>query len=510
MNYPLQTADVLIVGSGIMGSGAAAQLRHAHPQLRIVMVDGGPVIGDVPGLHLHDSTDPVVWERYNQRVSSGVQGLYTGSATSGGEPAASLAALEPGMHHLAAIGERADAMPAAAAAWNVGGMGIHWTAATPWPWGSERFDADDARWMADLARARALLRVTPSALGPTGPGQVVLDVLSARFSDLPYGREPQPMPMAVQRTADTGPLPRTGPSEIFPPIAIGGDENFSLLPGTLAVALLHDGSRVAGARVRDVATGVDREITASVTIVCADAHRTPQLLFASGIRPPALGRYLNEHAFVTGRVLMDLARFGLTLDVLPRVRAGEFATDSLWLPQAGARQPFHGQIMNTVFVDDRDAALAYSVGISLYVPIESRAENRIVFDEQETDVAGLPRMSLEFGYSESDLALIERARSSLLEIAEDFGPFDPMTESALLPPGSSLHQTGTVRSGAVDDGESVCDPTGRVWGFDNLFVAGNGVVPTPLACNSTLTGMITTVRAARAAADVFATIERTH
>jgi C-glycoside oxidase len=499
-----ESADVLIVGSGLMGAGAAAMLRATDPELRIAMIDGGPVIGGTPGLHLHDSTDPVIWERYNQRVASGVQGLYTGAATSSTGRVASLDELSPGMHHLGAFGHASDEMPIAAAAWNVGGMGIHWTAATPWPWGSERFDDDDQRWAADLAMAERLLKVTPRALGPTVPGQVVLDVLDARFgASAPDGRRPQPMPMAVRMTEPPAPLTRTGPSEIFPPIAVGGDDAFVLRPGTLAVALVHDGEHVVGARVRDVVTGEERTIEASAVIVAADALRTPQLLFASGIRPWALGRYLNEHAFLTGRVLMDLDRFGLTLDELPRPRPGEFATDSLWLPHADDALPFHGQIMNTVYVDDHDAALAYSVGVSLYAPVESRAENRLVFDEHETDLMGMPRMRVEFSYSTRDRALIDDGRALLADILEDFGDFDPATEFALLPAGSSLHQTGTVRSGLVDDGESVCDPSGRVWGFDNLYVAGNGVVPTALACNATLTGMITTVRAARAAAVSF-------
>jgi choline dehydrogenase-like flavoprotein len=52
--------------------------------------------------------------------------------------------------------------------------------------------------------------------------------------------------------------------------------------------------------------------------------------------------------------------------------------------------------------------------------------------------------------------------------------------------------------GPHDDGTSVCDPDGRVWHTDNLFVAGNGVIPTPMTANTTLTGMLTAVRAARA------------
>ena len=87
-----------------------------------------------------------------------------------------------------------------------------------------------------------------------------------------------------------------------------------------------------------------------------------------------------------------------------------------------------------------------------------------------------------------------------------FGDFDPETERMLLPPGSSLHLTGTVRSGTVDDGTSVCDTDGRVWGFDNLYLAGNGVIPTAVVANSTLTGTITAVRAARAVSRALAAV----
>ncbi|WP_075693756.1 GMC oxidoreductase [Streptomyces acidiscabies] len=491
---------VLIVGSGIMGSLVARLLRDTDPALDITMVDGGRPIGSAPGLHLHDLDDPALWARYNEQVATGVQGLYTGADVVR-DVADSVTGLAPGMFHALAFGQDAEAMPAAALAWNAGGMGVHWTAATPWPAGDEVFDfGDPDRWTTDLDTARRLLAVTPAAIGPTPVGRVVLDVLGRRFDGVgPYDRQPQPMPMAVTPTP-TGPMPRTAPGTIFPPIAVGGDPAFTLLTGTLATALVTEDGRALGARLRRVADGDESELRADTVVVCADALRTPQLLFASGIRPQALGRHLNEHAFISARVLLDLDRFGIALDSLPLPRPGEFATDSLWLPHNGAAQPFHGQVMNRTYVDDTGRPLAHSVGLSLYVPVESRPENRLVFSETRTDLAGMPRITVEFGYSDADRALIDRALGEVRSLAEEFGTFDPATERALLPPGSSLHQTGTVRAGLADDGASVCDPDGRVWGFDNLYLAGNGVIPTAMAANVTLAGAVTAVRAARAVA----------
>lgn len=501
MTEPDLPADYLVIGSGIMGSIVARQIRAAEPSATIVMVDGGRPIGARGGVHLHDVAEREIWELYNSRVESGIQGFYAGAA-----PVLSTARgvsdLESGMHLLSTLGEHSGAMPNAAAAWNVGGMGSHWTAATPWPWGHEVFGEGEP-WRADLETARTALGVTDPALGPTAVGDIVLRELQGLFAGRgPAERAPQTMPMAVQPSA-SGMLARTGPATIFPPIADGG-AHFTLLAGTQATAIEHDGTRARGARLRDTATGAERFVAARAVVVCADTFRTPQLLFASGIRPPALGRYLNEHAFLTGRVLLDLERFGLTRADLPPVRDGEFATDSLWLPQNGAEQPFHGQIMNTTYVDDGGAALAHSVGLSLYTPVESRAENRVVFRDDDLDLTGMPRFSIEFSYSDADLALIEAARVEMARVAAAFGAFDPDTESALLLPGSSLHQTGTVRLGPVDDGTSVCDPDGRVWDFDNLFVAGNGVIPTAVVANTTLTGAVTAVRAARAARRVVA------
>jgi choline dehydrogenase-like flavoprotein len=288
---------------------------------------------------------------------------------------------------------------------------------------------------------------------------------------------------------------------IFAPIGDpASDPAFTFVANSMSTSILHEGGRAVGAVCRDLATDETFEVRAAQVVVCADAIRTPQLLFASGIRPEALGRYLNEHIFLTGQVIADPERLGFEVEKLTPPTDLEWASDCLWVPHSDESQPYQVHIMTKVIVDETLAPSDYAVGIEYYVPTEIQRDNRLEFSELESDATGMPRITVHFGYTDADRASLERARANQAVAASRMGHFDPASESAALGAGGSLHYTGTVRMGAVDDGTSVCSVDGRVWGFDNLFVAGNGVIPTALVCNSTLIGMTSAVRAAAAIA----------
>jgi choline dehydrogenase-like flavoprotein len=475
--------DLLIVGSGPVGSTYARVVSERLPQIRILMVDAGPVLTDPPGLNLKNLDDEGAVRRARE--------LSEGPAVP--EPAQTVRA-RPGTH---LVEPGSAGMPAAAVSTCVGGMGAHWTCATPRPYGSERIPfIPSAELDAALAEAERLLATTTMAFAESPQGAAIRRRLATVFDDeLPERRKVGILPVAA-RQLDGGRATWTGVDTILEPLL--ETERFELRAETLCRELHVDGTRVTAAVLEHRASGERETVEASAIVVAADALRTPQLLFASGIRPPAVGRHLTEHPFTFGVVVVDPALVP-PLAATRGARRVDPVLSVITVPFS-EQHPYHAQVMHVERIpfplpglEDLDAPAGLATmgwGFRKW----PRPEDRVEFSDDRADAFGMPAPTIEYALTERELADQERALENLSRAGAALGAFPAGGEPRVMPQGSSLHYMGTTRMGAQDDGSSVCDTWSRVWGLDNLFVGGNGVIPTANACNPTLTSVALAVR----------------
>jgi choline dehydrogenase-like flavoprotein len=491
--------QVLIVGSGPTGATYARLLLERVPDLSVVMAEAGPVVSDPPGTNVKNITDPA--EQAAARNAS--QGRDTAAGVAGipgGTVAEGTITARQGTHLIGHPAAGSTGMPAAAVATCVGGQGAHWTCATPRPAGSERIafiDQDD--WCSHVTDAELLLHTTHTAFAGSARTIAMLERLREVFAAdavevglLPVAGDPRP----------DGTLRWSGTDVVLGPVL--DDVRFTLLPETLCVRLLRDAGQVVGARLRDQHTGTESEVRADTVVVAADAIRTPRLLWASGIRPPALGHYLTEHPLIFGVVAV---RDGV-LPPSPAATRFDPIQGAITVPYDEQSHPYHGQLMYSPVCPVplpqgspyRDNPAGY-IGMGWAVRKWPRADDRLVFDASQPDEDGMPKVEIAYeltGREETELA---RARIIQARAAAAFGEFLPGMP-VLMPAGSSLHYMGTVRMGPVNDGTSVCDPYSRVWDVPGLVLGGNGLIPTANACNPTLTSVALASRGARALAGV--------
>jgi choline dehydrogenase-like flavoprotein len=490
--------DVLVVGSGLVGSAFARALHERAPGSQIVMVEAGPRLTDRPGVHVRNIADADTRQRV-QVLSEGPDGVDDGRPRTGppqpGKARPGTALLDPGN----------SAFPEAAMSTNVGGMGAHWTCACPRPGDGERISFLPDRELDELlSEAERYLGVRRDVFASSAEGRAILEALRATYdADLPPGRRVDAMPLACI-VDDAGRPYWTGSDIVLGPLAEPGAAGFELRADTICRRLHVDGTRIVAAEVEHGPTGQRERIVARAFFVACDALRTPQLLWASGIRPAALGRYLNDHIQVVSAVKLDPALVRRDDDPAGARRSGDDAIVGVfWVPYGGAHHPFHGQVMHLdlspIGIVDASAS-EHVVGLGWFVPKEIRADDRLVFSEREHDAYGMPAMRIEYTLTEHDHESIDAAIADQLRGATALGAPVPGRGPSPIPSGSSLHYQGTTRMGETDDGKSVCDPFSRVWGFDNLFVGGNGVIPTATASNPTLTSVALAIRAAGAAA----------
>ena len=493
-----ERADVIVVGSGPTGAAFARSVADAWPSARIVMVEAGPQVSTPPGGHVFNIRDPErqrAAEIESQGPRRGVPYEPITEAEwrqriAGEQDGAMLR--RPGLFAVGNGSPDGDGFPAGHAASNVGGMGAHWFGGCPRPALAERVPFIEPETMEHaLDEAASMLRSSADHY-PNSPVAALLErKLGALFNaGRPADRIVQPMPMAMVRTPDG--MIKTSSDTILGDLLNAPSDRFELRADTVCRRVLLEDGRATGIEAFDVKTGETYVLNADAVVVAADALHTPQVLHASGVRLPALGHYLNEHLQVSLMAEIDEVERSSSVDA-----------EVTWVPCVGESFPYSITITRPVA-----AMLPFGtpgtdpgkpiIFISLFSAADLQFDNRVSFSETERDWRGLPALVTRMRPSEDDLQRIERAKSIVVDIANAVGRPLPGVKFMRPPYGSSLHYQGTTRMGSVDDGTSVCDRDSRVWGYENLYVAGNGVIPTVTATNPTLTSVAFAILGGRA------------
>ena len=517
----VSSPTVVVVGSGPIGSAYARILIESVPDLRVVMFEAGPRLTDIPGESVRNIPDPDEKERAREMSQGPQAGPYRESL---GVPASAMVegmfTARGGTHLLDFGGEgsgHAPTFPAGAASTNVGGMGAHWTCATPAPAFSERIPfIPDGEWESLIDEAGRLLHVQSAAFADSGVGTAIRSLLDEEFgAELPDGFGPSTLPVAGDPQPD-GSMRWAGADVVLGPLIEAGNplaERFELRDLTLVRKVEHDGARVTGVTIEDLRTRETSFVPADLVVVAADAFRSPQLLWASGIRPTALGHYLTEHPVVICTVALDeqrMRRFATEEQLDEELaRRSTNPADPVAavnrIPFSEPDHPFSLQVMyaeNPPFQLDPAHPAAGNrwgyVNMGYGMRKQPRFEDGVTFDDAELDYRGFPNMTIRYELTDAEQAEIADGTAHLRRAGDALGTF--IAEPRLLPNGSSLHYQGTMRMGAEDDGTSVADPDSRVWGFENLVVGGNALIPTATTVNPTLMSTAIAVRGARAAA----------
>ncbi|XRQ11860.1 pyranose oxidase [Actinomadura welshii] len=526
MNHDAVRVDALIVGSGPVGSAFARELVEAGR--RVLMVDAGAALSRRPGEHLKNAH---LYQRNLDLFSSVIRGhLNLLSVPSNDRPVVTLdpVAFQVDLErHRGFVlnNQNPDQDPnvnlgAEAAAYGVGGMATHWTCATPRHHPAvERSDLlPSHEWDALYDDAERLLNTHTDAFDHAIRHIIVREALQGEYTDLPEPYGVRNLPLAVERRTDNPDFVHwSGADSVLGPLADGAHGDlFDLRPEHLCRRLVRsaDGSRVEYAEIQNLADWRTLRVEAEHFVVACGAVLTPQLLYASHIRPEPLGRYLSEQP-------VSFCQIVLRQDIVDAVRDDPRFADriaehhkkspddpvpipendpepNVWIPVSEGR-PWHCQIHRDAFhygdvAPNVDTRLI--VDLRWFGIVEPREDNRVTFTDGHRDVYDMPQPTFTFSLSEQDRRNQHAMMRDMLRAANRLGGFLPGSEPQFVEPGLPLHVTGTTRMG--DNAEtSVVDTDSRVWGVDNLYLGGNNVIPRGTASNPTLTSVALAVKAAR-------------
>jgi pyranose oxidase len=476
---------VLIIGSGPVGATFARLLVASGHD--VTMIDAGAILSDPPGAHLENAF-------VFQRTPNLFMDVTAASFEVFSEPTG-LVRKRFRRHHTPRNNFDNPRqrffrnMPFAAAVYAVGGMSTVWTCTCP-PHADFELPAalPVSRWRELLSVANDLLHVRPETFADSPVGRVMLQRLNAMSPPDRFGQ----LHLAARRDERTGQVRWSSTATILGDVL--DDPHFTLHAQHRAEELVHHDGRVTGARVRNLSTGDELEIDADLVVVAAGSFLTPRLLWKSGIRPRALGHYLHDHPQAGAKfrlkpeVLDDLRRLPdnpaadhpipIKHDAIPPGISVEPTT----------KRPWHGQMLPSgkkfIYMPGGDDSRLL-MDVSYYGTATPRFENHISFDRELHDRFGEPQVTVHYRWAWRDIGRALRMWWDMVRAIRTVGRLKGIP--VIAPPGTNLHIMGTYRMGTpAQREESVTDTTSKVWGFENLYLGGLGLIPDPTASNPTI------------------------
>jgi choline dehydrogenase-like flavoprotein len=258
---------------------------------------------------------------------------------------------------------------------------------------------------------------------------------------------------------------------------------------------------------------VSHRVTGKTFIVAANGIESPRLLLMSASDKFKDG--LANSSGTVGRNLMDHPSNSLTFEADEEVWAGRgpMSPSSIQMMRDGDFRGEHAAFR----VDISNSSQVLSVtqnlidqgvyGPELAKQIRHRAarqtslknvleilpdpRNRIFLSDQK-DAMGLPRPAVEYRMSD----YVEKGMQASMDFYQKIAALMGGTNLRKSPDGvysNNQHITGTLSMGH-DPHDSVCDAFGRTHDHENLFLASTGVMPTAATVNSTLTGAALALR----------------
>jgi len=403
-------------------------------------------------------------------------------------------------------------------------------------------DKDDAEWKLLYHASKTLIGTSEHEFDHSIRHNVVLNALRAAYPD----RGVKPLPLACHRLAQGSPYVQWhGADSVYGDLFTNPTKKnaqgkqrgyFKLITNTRCTRLkLEPGNelKIGLVEVKDLLASrtnpTNFYIRAKTHVIAAGAVATPQILANSGFGGtrddstfhviPYLGTHITEQpmAFCQVVLLRDLVNdIGKNLDQKPdwwRKAVEDHISqhgkvDPLPIPfedpepqvtiPASHKRPWHTQIHRDAFsygevgpsVDSRVV-----VDMRFFGMQEGVSKNRMWFEREYSDAYGMPQVTFEYLPTEKAAKEAHDMMTDMTNVASKLGGYLPGSNPQFMTPGLALHLGGTVRAGLSDE-DTVANFNSQVWKFTNLYVAGNGVIPTPFGANPTLTSICLAIRSA--------------